>query len=59
MVNAAGLQLLDLSSKEVEPDWEREEIHAGRGAGILLRSAYTSKGGYGILLSCSPKTELR
>jgi hypothetical protein len=59
VVNAAGLCMLNLAPKEVEAEWEHEEIFAGRLPGTLLRSAHSSKGGYGILLSCSPKTQLR
>lgn len=58
VVNSAGLCMLDLASKESDVVWEREDIHA-RAPGLCLRSAPSSKGGYGILLSSSNKTELR
>lgn len=58
VVNAAGVCMLDMAPKEAEVEWEQEGTH-GRSAGICLRSAPSSKGGYGILLSCSDKTELR
>lgn len=58
MVNAAGLCLVNVAGREAEVVWEQEGIH-GRQAGLCLRSAPSSKGGYGILLCCSAKTELR
>lgn len=51
--------MLDMRGKEGEVEWEVEDIHPQRQAGLCLRSAPSSQGGYGILLAASPKTDLR
>jgi hypothetical protein len=58
MVNAAGLLMLDFGPKEPTEDWAAENIHK-KLPGLCLAASSTSKGGHGVLASCSTKTDLR
>lgn len=56
--NSAGLTMLDFGPKEPAEVWAAEGIHA-KLPGLCLASSSSSKGGYGVLASCSTKTDLR
>lgn len=59
VAGAAGLALLDWpSSGQPEPAWERDSTHGGQ-PGICLRSVASTKGGAGVLVSATPKTEIK
>ncbi|KAL4432387.1 hypothetical protein ABPG77_001686 [Micractinium sp. CCAP 211/92] len=59
LVNAAGLLMLDFSAKpEPAEEWSEENIH-NKLPGLCLTSSSSSKGGYGVIASCSTKTDLR
>ncbi|PSC75857.1 Transducin beta 2 [Micractinium conductrix] len=59
LVSAAGLMMLDFRPKEPQEEWAVEGVHANKLPGLCLAGASTSKGGYGVLASCSTKTDLR
>lgn len=51
--------MLDFSAKpEPAEEWSEENIH-NKLPGLCLASSSSSKGGYGIIASCSTKTDLR
>ena len=58
LVNAAGLVMLDFGPREAEEAWGVDSVHQKQ-AGVCLRAAHSSRGGYGVLLSASVKTDLR
>ena len=58
LVNAAGLALLDFGPKEPQEVWSVEDIH-NKQPGLCLSAAASSKGGYGVVVSSSTKTDLR
>ena len=51
--------MLDFRPKEPQEEWAVEGVHANKLPGLCLAGASTSKGGYGVLASCSTKTDLR
>lgn len=51
--------MLDFSAKpEPAEEWSEENIH-NKLPGLCLASSSSSKGGYGVIASCSTKTDLR
>ena len=58
MVGAAGLMMLDFRPKEPAEEWHVENTHAKQ-PGLCLAAAASSKGGYGVAVSSSTKTDLR
>lgn len=51
--------MLDFSAKpEPAEEWSQENTHS-KLPGLCLASSSSSKGGYGVIASCSTKTDLR
>eukprot|EP00887_Chlorella_sp_A99_P005330 scaffold1.g5330.t1 len=59
LANYAGLALLDFSPREPEVVWERENVHRPPASGRCLAGSTSSKGGVGVLVAASTKTDLR
>ena len=59
VAGAAGLAMLDWpATGQPEPAWERDSTHGGQ-PGLCLRSVSSTKGGAGVLISATHKTEIK